>query len=131
MAAAWNDFAVETDMNIQILRPQPHEPGIDVHVLISDNRQDGRILLLTELSVQDNIYRLIREHTPGNNGYQTIAHAGIHLSQTSRVTFRHHGRYHYGFQPLPGESGQYWHINIQDDRPAHDEDIVDLMPRHY
>ncbi len=123
----WKDFAADTwrdvirpgDLLTIIVTPQPNDPGIDLHAIVTSTSHLLDKLVLLQIHPEEVApVRTVVECTETSTGYTLLRRAGHDIDMEADYRFRLDDKLYYGFEILPVERGHYWTVHISSSAAA-------------
>ena len=123
----WKDFAADTwkdvlrpgDLLTIIVTPQPNDPGIDLHAIVTSTSHLLDKLVLLQIHPEEVApIRTVVECTVTSTGYTLLRRAGHDIDMEADYRFRFDDKLYYGFEILPIERGHYWTVRISSSAAA-------------
>ena len=109
---AWYDFVRPGGCKVTILQPQPDDPGIHLHLIVTmDGTDEVLILLETSVDSLPSTRTVVECHLP-MTGYAIVSKMDQPIHFDMNYHFWQHGAHHYGSEILPTTNGQFWIISI-------------------
>ena len=109
---AWYDFVRPGGCKVTILQPQPEDPGIHLHLIVTmDGTDEVLILLETSVDSLPSTRTVVECHLP-MTGYAIVSKMDQPIHFDMNYHFWQHGAHHYGSEILPTANGQFWTISI-------------------
>ena len=118
-ADTWRDVIRPDDLLTIIVAPQPNDPGIDLHAIVTSTSHLLDKLVLLQIHPEEVApIRTVVECTETSTGYTLLRKAGHDIDMGADYNFRLDGKLYYGFEILPIERGHYWTVRISSSADA-------------
>ena len=124
LCRTWRDFVALEQISFVPVQPQPLDPGVDLHVVVSAAEVPAPVLMLLEIPSEEDFIRTVVPCPTAATGFAVLVRSGRELIEDARYTFWHNGRAHYGHELIAGGHGQFWKVGIS--RPQED-DVASLF----